>query len=56
MKKRVTIISFLVGVLVLALGIGLFTREEGKKVNTFEDESGNVKVEEIELSFGLIVF
>ena len=56
MKKRITIISFLVGVLVLMLGIGLFTRGESKNAYPFEDESGEVEVEEIELSPGLIVF
>jgi hypothetical protein len=56
MKKRVTIISFFVFALILMLLIGLFTRGEGKNAYPFEDESGNVKVEEIELSSGLIVF
>ena len=38
------------------LGIGLFTRGEDKKAHPFEDESGEVEVEEIELSSGLRVF
>ena len=56
MKKRITIISFFVFVLILMLLIGLFTRGEGKKAHTFEDESSEVEVEEIELSPDLIVF
>ena len=56
MKKRVTIISFFVFALILMLLIGLFTRGEGKNAYPFEDESGEVEVEGIELSPSLIVF
>ena len=56
MKKRITIISFFVSVLILMLLIGLFTREGGKKAHPFEDGSSKVEVEEIELSPDLIVF
>ena len=56
MKKRITIISFFVFVLILMLFIGLFTRGVGKKAHPFEDESGDVEVEEIKLLPDLIVF
>ena len=49
MKKRITIISFLVFVLILMLFIGLFTREVNESRVPLESSSGEVDVVSIEL-------
>ena len=56
MKKRITVISFLVSVLVLLLVVGLLTRGGVEKSTPYPDDSGVGEVEGIELSPDSLVF
>ena len=56
MKKRITVISCFVGILVLLLGIGLLIRGVDEKYTPLDSASGEVGVEDIDLSQNEIIF
>ncbi len=56
MKKRITVISFLVSALVLMLVVGLWTRGEDESLSPFPSDSGASAVEGVELSPDSLVF
>ena len=56
MKKRITVISFFVFVLVVMLLIGLFTRKTDEKRIPLDSGSGEADVVEIDLLPDSLVF